>query len=242
MDKKGLPVFHIAVCDDDKKIHQIVEELLNAYAGKRQQQFRFFHAYSAEELLEADDFFFLLFLDIEMPGMDGIEAKNILEGKKTEANIIFMTSHEERVMEAFGKNVVGFLKKPVEKEQLLEAFDRVFHSYADQTIEVEKDGKLCYLSVSDIHYIVGQDKYTEVFTQKDSYLVRKSLAEWEQELPDAEFCRVNRSYIIHFDLFDGRKNEITLDSGEVIKLSRQNKQKITEKYRQFLRSKMERLG
>ena len=228
----------IAICDDEQEIHRSIEEVLTAYDSGQSVKLEIMHAYSAMELLEWKDTYSAVFLDIEMPGMDGIKVKEILQHTNPHTNIIFLTSHDERVMEAFGRNVVGFVTKPVEKEKILPILGKVVRNACEMIVEIDVADTHRYICANQIRYIKGQDKYTEVFTTKERFMIRKSLAEWELLLSPVEFCRVNRSYIIHFDLFDGRRDEIILDDGKKIKLSRKNKREITEKYKQFLREKM----
>lgn len=238
MDNEGLLSIKIAICDDDKVIHKVVEEALQLFETDVNLKLELWHAYSAMELLEVNEAYNILLLDIEMPEMDGIQVKNMLQNRGHQIDIVFMTSHDERVMEAFGRNVVGFLTKPLDKEQLLNVLGRIIHKLFGQVIGIEIAGKCTYIRMDEIRYIQGQDKYTEVVTKEDRFLMRKSLTEWERLLPPSKFCRVNRSHIIHFELFNGRKNDILLDDGKIIKLSRNNRRVIIEKYRKFLRDKI----
>ena len=110
--EEGGVTMRIAVCDD-----QVIyrEELIKQCKTILNENTYYGCFDSGECLLHAEEEFDLLFLDIEMTGMDGIQVKDILEQKQSSMKIIFLTSHEERMIEAFGNHVIGFLKKPIQR-------------------------------------------------------------------------------------------------------------------------------
>ena len=99
----------IGICDDDPKTREQLNNLCHKLGYIDTYQFD-----SGEELLSSDicHSLTLVFLDIEMNGMTGIEVKNILEQKCPFTLIIFNTSHEEQIKDAFGRNVISFISKP----------------------------------------------------------------------------------------------------------------------------------
>lgn len=102
----------IAICDD-QKIYR--DDILAHCKRLLCEEGSVYKVYtSGEELLTSGEMFDFLFLDIEMTGMDGIQVKELLEQQSIQGKIIFLTSHEERMREAFGANVIGFLRKPVQ--------------------------------------------------------------------------------------------------------------------------------
>lgn len=226
----------IAICDDQEiyrdDILKHCKEIFEKDTG--------YECYSSgEELLASDLKSDFLFLDIEMTGMDGIRVKELLEQKKSRTKIIFLTSHEERMIEAFGANVIGFLKKPVQKAALEYIAKKMKMFQNRKTVEWEDGGKHYIIFADTIRYIEAQDKYTCVVTEEDRYLVRRTVKEWEELLPKTDFCRVNRSCLVNLDIFDKAKNEIVLEAGKTIRLSRKNKDTIMEQYKEYLRKKVE---
>ena len=196
---------------------------------------------SGEELLASGDEFDFLFLDIEMTGMDGIQVKNVLEQQGTAGKIIFLTSHEERMIEAFGANVIGFLRKLASDEALQAIVEKMKLFMDRNTVEWETDGRLYKVYVEDIQYIEVEDKYTFVFVGAERYLVRRSLREGEAILPESDFGRANRSCLVNIGLLDSMKSEIVMEDGKIIPIGRKYKKEMEEKYKGYLRRKMERL-
>lgn len=226
----------IVICDDEQVYRDEILSKCKDYLWENEVTYSCFT--SAEELLGCGILFDFLFLDIEMAGMDGIELKEILEKKNNQAKIIFLTSHEERMSEAFGSNVIGFLSKPVQEEKLCPIIEKMKMYSNRQLVEWEEDGRFYSFYAEDISYIEAQDKYTLVVINKERYLVRRTLKMWEELLPTDVFCKVNRSFLMNLDLFHKFKNEFTLNDGKVIHISRKDKPLIEEKYKAYIRKKM----
>lgn len=118
----------IAVCEDHTIEKEIVKKLLKKYAEQRQIQLHVEYFSSGiqykEHWTEADEPDILL-LDIEMPEFDGIQLKEYLQEKRSKSKILFITSHTESVWDAFGENVYGFLKKPMDEKKFEELMDKM---------------------------------------------------------------------------------------------------------------------
>ncbi len=229
----------IAICDDQKVYR---EDILEHCMSILPEEGIVYKVYSSgEELLASSEMFDFLFLDIEMTGIDGIQVKDVLEQQGTKGKIIFLTNHEERMIEAFGTNVIGFLRKPVQDADLLPLIQKMKQFMERKRVEWEEDGKLHTVYAVEIQYIEVEDKYTYVFVGTKRYQVRRSLREWEDMLPDSDFCMANRSCLVNLRLLDRVKSEIVLEDGKIILISRKYKKEIEEKYKEYLRKQMERL-
>lgn len=229
----------IGICDD-QRIYR--DEILNNCKNVFKDESVIYECFSSGEgLLDSDSVCDFLFLDIEMACIDGIKVKEILESRAFSTKIIFLTSHDERMIEAFGANVIGFLKKPLQQDAFTLIANKIKVFSNRRTVTWEDAGKQHVVFVEDIRYIEAQDKYTFIILEKEKYLVRRTLKEWEELLPEMDFCRVNRSYLVNLDLFDKAKGEIVLEEGKSIRLSRKNKAAIEEQYKRYLRKRMEEL-
>lgn len=229
----------IAICDDQEIYRNDVQTKCQEILSDNRITYKFFS--SGEELLSSDEQWDLLFLDIEMSGVDGIFVKDSLAQKQSETKIIFLTSHKERMIEAFGANVIGFLVKPVQKDRLEDLLRKISIYLRREVVEWFESGKQYAVAVEDIRYIEAQDKYTYVVWKAGKCLVRRSVKEWENILPAIDFCKVNRSYLINMDLFNMSISDIELEKGKIIKISRTNRKAIEEKYKRYLRKQMEKM-
>ena len=229
----------IAICDDIDIYREDVKAFCQKYFGNDLECVNCFS--SGEDLLNTKEAFDLLFLDIEMPGVDGISVKNHYEMAQKDVLIIFLTSHKERIREAFGKNVFAFLDKPIEWDVFVKTMDKVCMYFRPKTVGIESCGKMYAFVIDEIRYIEARDKYSCVVTEKEEVLIRKSMKDWEELLGLEEFCRINRSYLVNFRLFNGKSNEIRLKGDKCVVLSRKNRKQTFELYKQYLQRKLETL-
>ncbi|MBQ8562424.1 MAG: response regulator transcription factor [Firmicutes bacterium] len=172
----------------------------------------------------------IVILDIDMPVHSGIEIKDALEQMEEGPFIIFVTSHREMVYDAFGRNVIGFLPKPVDSYHFRRLMEKAVDFCRSRYLSVPlENGER--LVCSKIRYIEAAHIYTSVMLQDGSLSLRRSLTEWERLLPMKDFFRISEKHIVHFaavDRIDGDK--VLLKSGEKLSLSRRRKNDCQKSY------------
>ncbi len=146
----------------------------------------------------------VVFLDINMPGVNGMQFAEALSKLKNPPAVVFVTAYSEYGAEAFGVNAVDYLVKPVETDRLKQAIDKVRNQLGQvqkkansERIPVEKGGKKVLVPTDTIRYIMAKDDYSCLYTEDDHYLSTISLAQLEERLPSASFFRVHRRYIVN---------------------------------------------
>ena len=171
------------------------------------------NATEALQLINALDYS-VVFLDIRMPGISGIELSRQLKNMPTKPNVIFVTAHEEYALEAFGVDAVDYLLKPVSPQRLEEALSKVQYriektggkttSPTPETnipsldiIPIESQGKTVLLKYTDIIYINAQNDYSIFKTYDKKYLSRFTLKQLEAKLDKNIFFRCHRSYLVN---------------------------------------------
>lgn len=131
----------IAICDDDKNAREVLKTCCGRFAAEFQIDCQVAEYASGEELLR-DSSSDVLLLDVEMPGMNGIAVKNFLQNQRAMTRILFVSSHEEAITEAFGREVYGFLYKPVTYELFREKMQFLLEDLKEQdsfvTVETKK--------------------------------------------------------------------------------------------------------
>lgn len=228
-------MIRIGICDDEEFYREYVSRECRAYFGETDIKISAFE--SGRGLLNSNQEFEIVFLDIEMPDMDGISLKETFEREKRTTRIIFLTSHDEQKDDAFGKNVMRFLNKPVEKEKFRQALDRVMSDLGEELLQVNDNGETSLLNLKEIKYVEAKGKYTSIVSTDQSRFLRKTMKYWESELPSPPFCRINKSFFVNFDYYAIHNGEIILEPGKCVKLSRRNKNAIMEVYKLYLRKR-----
>lgn len=151
----------------------------------------------------------VVFLDIEMPKMNGIEVAKGLKELKEAPLIIFATAYPEFAVEAFRINALDYLLKPYHTEQLAQTVMRIetdLHissspeqEQAEQPgrLAVESEGEIDYVLVDTILYMFREGKLTKIVTKENTYEVRLTLKELEKRLEKYAFFRIHKSFIIN---------------------------------------------
>lgn len=152
----------------------------------------------------------LLFLDIEMPEMSGIDLIKKLGNKRP--LIIFTTAKKDYAAEAFELNVVDYLVKPITQPRLVQAVEKANEAIESNKEEVKveeqgfvfvKDnGVLKRISIDDIMFLEAMGDYVKVHTSQKFHVVHATLKSIEEKVPTSKFVRVHRSYIVAINKID----------------------------------------
>lgn len=151
----------------------------------------------------------VLFLDINMPKMNGLDFAKTLNSKM---NVVITSAYREYAVESFDLNVLDYLVKPIPFNRFLKTINKITQKvYLQKGIQKEEDSsnesfiflkvdkKLIKIKFEDILYVESLKDYIKVFTTSGNYLVHKSLTSITEELPDSNFIRIHRSYTIAID-------------------------------------------
>jgi DNA-binding LytR/AlgR family response regulator len=165
-----------------------------------------------------DEPFDVLFCDIKMPGLDGVELARVVSRFAERPQIVFVTAYEERAVDAFELQATDYVMKPVRPERLAEAVRRVVESGAaeppgdaDETIAVELAGVTRFVRRSQVRFVEAQGDYARLHTADDSHLVRSPLSVLEARWADAGFVRIHRSTLVAL----GHIEEVRVSDGRM---------------------------
>jgi len=157
----------------------------------------------------------VVFLDIQMPGLSGLDLAQVLARFKSPPPIVFVTAHEEHAVDAFDLRAVDYVLKPVREERLAEAVRRVLEGSAspaaggDEQIPVERGGVTRFVRRSEVRYVEAHGDYARLHTASSSHLVRTPLSTLEEEWGPAGFVRIHRSLLVSLAHVD----EVRMESG-----------------------------
>lgn len=194
----------------------------------------------------------LLFLDIRMPGMDGFDVVGTLESEHLPMPaVVFTTAYDQYALRAFEIHAVDYLLKPFTPERLGAAIQRVRErlvagdaaariggkareSAYTSRIVFKSRGRILFLPVSEIRWIGAEENYVRLSTERETHLLRETMAHLEERLDPHQFLRVHRSFIVNLQYVkevrtehDGESAVIMLD-GQRIAMSRSYKSRILE--------------
>jgi DNA-binding LytR/AlgR family response regulator len=156
-----------------------------------------------------------VFLDIRMPGLDGMEFARVLGRFVRPPAVVFVTAYDDRAAEAFDMGVVDYVRKPIQADRINESLRRILASRLvpahhavtarqerddDPTIPVELAGSTRMLPRSAVQWVEAQGDYARLHTADGSHLVRVSLASLAERWAEAGFVRIHRSYLVQLKL------------------------------------------
>ena len=191
----------IAICDDEVSMVQILEEKI-----KKLLPDAVIDKYlSGDELIASGSKPDILFLDIQMPGMDGMETAKVLRQDNEDMILIFVTAAEEYVFQAFDVGAFHYLVKPFSDEKFKEVVTKAVHNIK-RSSRLEKDEKYIMVQTAGSHIkiFLRDIVYAEVYNRKVIIHTRSTDIEYYgklQELSDmagTDFFRTHRAYLVHF--------------------------------------------
>lgn len=194
----------VIIVDDDELCRTIVEDLVNeiddfSCIGT------FENALDAFKFLN-DNEVDVIFLDVEMPKMGGME---LLRNLQVAPLVVMITSHDEFALESYEYNVIDFLKKPVNASRFIKTVQKLKsqlnteinnkNNPEEEYVFIKTDSKLVQLRLDEILFVEALGNYMRVYTEKDKHTVLSTMKEIEAKLPEKDFIRVQRSFIVRLD-------------------------------------------
>ncbi|MEJ2006364.1 MAG: LytTR family DNA-binding domain-containing protein [Cyclobacteriaceae bacterium] len=200
----------------------------------------------------------LIFLDVQMPGMDGFA---VLEAIEHRPYVIFTTAYDQYALQAFEQNAVDYLLKPLNEDRLNTAVQRAMDrigSSGNQNVEelirtiqdenngnnnrysthlfVQKSEKLLNLEVKDIMYLEASGDYTVLSTKNDQFLSSSGIGKLEEKLDPEIFIRIHRSTIINLNYL--KEIEKHFNGGLIVKMDNNKTFPVSRTYAKQIRKKV----
>lgn len=217
----------IGICDDENCMREQVAMVCKEVVEKYNTDIQIESFSDGKQVIEKE--FDILILDIEMEGVDGISVKNIFQNRKKDTIIIFVTSHDEMMSQAFGVNVIGFVTKCYLKSQLPvilnSAIKRVMNTVNIDGIDSRK---ICYIEAEHVYNILHLEDGSEMS-------VRRTSAQLEMALTSVGFIRIHRTYIINMAYVEHIKDKTIVVNGCELPVSSRLKSGFKKEYSKYCR-------
>ena len=232
----------IAICDDEKNIRELIANKV----AKQYPDAEIILFQSGEELLLLDESIDILFLDIQMSGIDGMETARELRKKDKSVILVFVTAVEEYVFQAFDVGAFNYIVKPIDDGKFSDVLHRAVDEWSSQNInEKEPEERYVLINNSGVHTKVILDEivYAEVFNRKVVIHKLDGEIEYYGKMSDLEslagdsFFRPHRAYLINFkyvEKYDA--TTIYLERGTVL-MAKQNYPEFVKKYMKYIQKR-----
>ncbi len=221
----GVICMRIAICDDEEIFRRSICEKINEiYKDDIDMVLRIFERGETliKDFKENDSAYDIIFLDIEMENINGIDTARNIRKINTDVLIAFLTSHEEFAKDGYEVNAFRYLSKPIREDKLIECIENAkkLCDGAKKIIIKYKDEEII-LKATNIIYLEAQNKDIYIHTRDNVYVQKNNLSYYENQLKECGFFRVHRSFIVNFNYVKSYTNkEVLLDNNEKVNLSR----------------------
>jgi DNA-binding LytR/AlgR family response regulator len=176
----------------------------------------------------------LIFLDVEMPGLNGFQ---MLDQLPYMPKVVMTTSNTEYAFTAFEYNVTDFLKKPIEYNRFLEALTKVEEALkvappaadSKNDIVIKSNGSYVRLTLDDILYVESMGDYVKYVTAEKPYITHSTMRAAEETLGNASFLKIHRSYIVNVKKITTLTENNVIINGTSIPVSKTNKSLLLER-------------
>lgn len=229
----------IAICDDEKLFANDIKTKIESFMCKNNIESEIHTFYCSEEF-EDDSFYDIAFLDIEMPGQNGIELATKLKKVNPYIIIFFITSHDKYLDDAMDLNVFRYLKKPVDDDRFFSALYKCI-DYIDNnnlTVFAINTSKVKSIKLNDIIYIEIIGRKTRLLTVNGEYISDNKIDYWENKLTQRFFYRVHKSYIVNLKhITDYERDSVTLEDKYVVPVSYRKQTDFRQVFMKYLGGK-----
>jgi len=228
-------MLRIAVCDDERIIAQQIEDMIKKFLP----ECNISKYLSGNDLLESCLKFDIIFLDIQMENVNGIETAREIRRREEDTVIIFITGIKEYVFEAFDVSAFHYLLKPVNEDKLREvvcrAVKEINKKAEKQQIFIKTRDKSIALDINDILFMENEMRKIAVHTKREIIRFYGVMSELEEKAGD-NFYRCHRGYLVNMAYIAEYDNEnIYLTNGDKVYLAREKYQDFVKHYMRFLR-------
>ena len=233
-------MIHIAICDDEKHMSDHIRSMISDFFRKKNQEISLHMFSSGEELLSYNGQIDILFLDIQMKGMDGMETARKLRADKFRGFLVFITVLKEMVFQSFEVQAYDYLVKPVDKKQFEKTMERLYASMqnaSEDSLLVQKGYEGRIIPKDEIVFceIIDRKIYLNLASGEvvDYY---ERIENLETKL-DNRFYRCHRSYLINLKHLKGYKNGTAyMDNGKEIPVSRLRSKEFSSVVLQYMKN------
>lgn len=237
----GVINLNIAICDDEEKyITKVKEDLLSLQSYENEFNFSEFKT-GRELILDfTEGKYALIILDIQMKGLNGLETAQFLRDIDDKVIIIFLTSYEKFACQGYEVRAFRYILKnqprPLYMKQL---GDAIHEHYRNTRYVIASDGsKEEKLPTDDILYVEVFSHKLLIHTKKGDYFTKSSLSEFEAQLSDLLFARLDKSSMVNITNIDYiRKNEVILTNGSTLFASRNHIKNVKQCFMDYSRSR-----
>lgn len=224
-------MIRIAVVDDDQQEINKNADMISEFFSQKQIEYQISELYSGESLLECNEEYDIIFLDIQMNGLDGIETAQRFRTEHKQTALFYVTSYADYILKSMTLHPFAFIVKPVEKsivyQNLQDYLDYISESRIEKENEyfrLQHENHWLTISVNEIcyfHYM--ENRIIDVITASGKYQIKNNLSKLYETLNHRIFLMPQQSFIVNIrqiEKVDGKNKALIMKNGDVILIAR----------------------
>ena len=231
-------MLQLAVCDDEKVFRSDLRKILGTELELCGIDYHISEFTSGEELiagLEKADCQ-ILFLDIKMKGIDGVEAARRLRETKRQMEIVFVTSYADFVFQGYEVRALNYILKPYEPEKIAAVLHTALEALdieAEKYYVIDQRGGSIRVPLSSVKYFSSERRTVHAVTTEREYTFYEKLSDLETELPDT-FVRIHNRYLVHLKYLEAVRQNTAVVDGEELPVSRSCKSGLSIAFAKYM--------
>lgn len=235
-------MLRIALCDDAPLCVEQMRRYIELVGKRIQRKFEIVEVYAGDRLLDEianTGSFDLILLDIEMPGMNGVDVAKKIREDDYQTLIVYVSSHEGYYRELFDVEPFRFVKKPVEEEIMIsvitKAVERIDQKSTD--FHFKSNRKILKIPTREIMYFDSQKRVVNVHTEKEVYSYYDKLDSISERMSveNPEFIRIHKSYLVNYHFIrQWEFTKVVLYNGTILQISEDRRKSVRENYMKLL--------
>lgn len=229
-----MSIRRVAICDDIEIERDMLGVMLRDCDGE--QEIVKFSA--GEELLGSDLSFDLVFLDIFMSGMTGMEVARAMQSRGQKTPIVFLTSSSDFAVESYEVHAFDYIVKPIQPERLRQVWERFLslHQENRRFLLINNAGIIEKYPYELIEFLESNCHYVTIhLTDNTTKRIHERLDNLERQLDDVRFLRCHKSYLINMSLVQSMSDDFVMQSGKCVAYRKRGKKKLQKRFEEYMR-------
>lgn len=233
----------IAVCDDEIIECCNMANTIKQMLGEMRVPCIVRQFYSGKEMLQAPDSFDIIFLDIIMHDLNGMETAETIRKRAFDKILIFMSSSREYVFDAYDVEAFQYLLKPIDNKKLKTVLQKAVEktvNHSREFIIISKERQKKKLFLDDIYYFEIKGRMIDVHGPEGTFSYYGQIGMLENSLQDKGFLRCHKSYLINLNYVDAyNRQEVLLENGEKVAIAKRRYEEFCSAILKFMRKAKE---
>lgn len=231
-------MYQVAIVEDSRQDAEVLMQMLKEFEVQNKENFHWILFQNSDEFLSyGKKDFDLVFMDIEMPGLNGMDTATEMRKTDPDVTLIFITNMAQYALRGYTVDAVDFILKPLNYYSFsmkLKKALRNIRCRKQEFITLKTSDGIFRIPVSDIYYVEVQGHYLTYYTNKGNFVLRATMTDAENQLPARQFLRCSNSYLVNAAYITSAKNSALILNNREFSISRARKDSFFQSFARYL--------